>query len=115
MDAYRAARENEHAAASAAAQSASLAAASAYTHPLVDVKQTKHIVGPAAYAALAVEINSGNSPLAGDEFIRWAIEQVPIEVCTILLNMPARTEGKSRLDQLMFDLDKGLRNKIPSR
>ena len=31
-----------------------MAAASAYTHPLADVQQTKHIVGPAAYAALAL-------------------------------------------------------------
>jgi hypothetical protein len=112
MDAYRAALETEDKAASAAAQSASLAAASAYTHPLVDAAQTKHIVGPAAYAAQALEINAGNIPDASDEFVLWAINQVPEEVCGILMNMPARTEGKTRLDKLMFDLDQGLRKKF---
>ena len=111
MDAYRAALEAENAAASAAAQSASLAAASAYTHPLVDVKQTKHIVGPATYAALAMEVKSGNNPEIGNAFVQWAITQAPKEVCEILAHMPARTTGKSRLDQLMLDLDFGLRNK----
>lgn len=111
MDAYRAARETQDPAASAAAQAASLAAATAYTHPLVDVQQTKHIVGPAAYAALAVEIKNNNNPQFGDNEVRRAIEQVQEEVCQILLNMPARTEGKSRLDKLMYDLDCGLRKK----
>src|SRR5512138_2380949 len=56
LNAYRASLETKDLAASAAAQAASLAAASAFTHPLVDVQQTKHILGPAAYAAFAVEI-----------------------------------------------------------
>lgn len=111
MDAYRAARDAQDPAASAAAQAASLAAATAYTHPLVDVQQTKHIVGPAAYTALAIEMNHNNDPQIGDAEVRWAIERVPEEVCQILLNMPARTEGKSRLDKLMYDLDSGLRKK----
>ena len=41
-------------AATATARAAGSAAASAYTHPLADVQQTKHIVGAAAYAALAL-------------------------------------------------------------
>jgi hypothetical protein len=43
LDAYRASLETKDLAASAAAQAASLAAASAFTHPLVDIQQTKHI------------------------------------------------------------------------
>ncbi|MCA9975840.1 MAG: hypothetical protein KC413_08815 [Anaerolineales bacterium] len=112
MDAYRAGLETNDPAASAAAQAASLAAASAYTHPLVDVHQTKHIVGPAAYAALAIEIKKNNEPHYGDDEVRWAIEHVPNEICEILLNMPGREEGKSRLDKIMYDLDVGLRNKF---
>ncbi|MCB9421787.1 MAG: hypothetical protein H6667_18445 [Ardenticatenaceae bacterium] len=111
MDAYRAARETNDPAASAAAQAASLAAASAYTHPLIDVQQTKHIVGPAAYAALAVEIKKNNDPQYGDDEVRWAVDHVQKEICEILLNMPGREEGKSRLDKIMYDLDIGLRNK----
>ena len=64
MDAYRAAQEMDTA--SAAAQSASLAASSAYTHSLVDVAQTKHIVGPAAYAALVMEIKAGRNTEIGE-------------------------------------------------
>jgi hypothetical protein len=111
MDAYRAARETKDPAASAAAQAASLAAASAYTHPLVDVQQTKHIVGPAAYAALAVEIKKNNDPQYDNDEVRWAIDHVQLEICEILLKMPGREEGKSRLDKIMYDLDRGLRNK----
>ena len=111
LDAYRAALETKEPAASAAAQAASLAAATAYTHPLVDVQQTKHILGPAAYAALAIEIEKDNDPQYGNAAVQWAIDRVQIETCRILLQMPARTPGKSRLDQIMYDLDCGLRNK----
>jgi hypothetical protein len=111
LDAYSASRETKDLAASAAAQAASLAAASAYTHPLVDVQQTKHIVGPAAYTALAIEIKNNNDPKYGNDEVRWAIDHVQNEICEILLNMPGRAEGKSRVDKLMYDLDIGLRNK----
>ena len=111
LDAYRAALETKDLAASAAAQAASLAAASAYTHPLVDVKQTKHILGPAAYAALAIEIKNNNDPVFGKDETCWAIGHASKEICEILLKMPNRTEGKSRIDKIMYDLDVGLRKK----
>jgi hypothetical protein len=110
MDAYRASRDTNNTAASAAAQSASLAAASAYTHPFIDVNQAKHILGPAAYAALAIEIKSQNDAEYGDAEVRLAVEQAPMEVCELLRKMPHQPEGKTRLDRLMFDLDAGLRN-----
>jgi hypothetical protein len=111
LDAYRASLETKDLAASAAAQAASLAAASAYTHPLVDVQQTKHILGPAAYAALAIEFKQNNDPKFGNDEVCWAIDHVQNEICAILLSMPGRAEGKSRLDKIMYDLDMGLRNK----
>lgn len=55
------------------------AAASAYTHPLADVHQTKHIVGPAAYAALALELEHSGDSSIGDGEVRWAIEHAPSE------------------------------------
>src|SRR5512136_523996 len=82
--ALSAAREVNDPAAAAAARAAGLAASSAYTHPLADVQQTKHIVGPAAYAALALELNQGGDPNIGDGEIRWAIEHVPSEVREVL-------------------------------
>jgi hypothetical protein len=111
MDAYRASRETKNNAASAAAQSACLAAASAYTHPFLDINQAKHILGPAAYAALAIEIKNHNKFEFGDAEVHWAVEQAPIEVCQLLRKMPPQPEGKTRLDRLMFELDAGLRNK----
>ena len=112
LSAFSAAREANDPAAAAAARAAGLAASSAYTHPLADVQQTKHIVGPAAYAALALELNQGGDHTIGDHEVIWAIEHVPQEVREILLQMPARESGKSRLDNLMYKLDTGIRSRI---
>jgi hypothetical protein len=107
--AHAAAREIKDPAAAAAARAASLAAASAYTHALADVQQTKHIVGPVAQAALALELQCPTDSSVAATAIRSAIAQAPPEVYEILLQMPARAPGKSRLDQLMYTLDAGLR------
>ena len=107
--AYSAAREAADPAAAAAARAAGLAAASAYTHPLADVHQTKHIVGPAAYAALALELDHAGDPTIGDGEVSWAIEHVTSEVREVLLQMPARQAGNSRLDKILYELDAGIR------
>ena len=109
LAAMSAAREVNDPAAAAAARAAGLAASSAYTHPLADVQQTKHIVGPAAYAALALELYQGGDQAIGDHEVRWAIEHVTPEVREILVQMPAREMGKSRLDNLMYQVDAGIR------
>jgi hypothetical protein len=109
VEANAAAREVGDPAAAAAARAAGGAAASAYTHPLADVHQTKHIVGPAAYAALALELDQAGDPSAGDAEVRWAIEHAPSEVREVLLQMPARQAGKTRLETLLYELDAGIR------
>ncbi len=109
LEAIAAGREVGDPAAAAAARAAGFAASSAYTHPLVDVHQTKHIVGPAAYAALALELDHGGDPGIGDAEVRWAIEHAPLAVREVLLQMPARQVGKSRLDAILYELDAGLR------
>ena len=106
-----AAREAGDPAAAAAARAAGLAAASAYTHPLADVHQIKHILGPAAYAALALELYHAGDPNIGDGEARWAIEHVTSEVREVLLQMPARKAGKSRLDKILYELDEGIRSR----
>lgn len=111
MAAFSAAREISDPAAVAAARAAGLAASSAYTHPLADVQQTKHIVGPAAYAALALELAQGGDQAIGDQAVRWALEHVTPEVCEILGQMPARDVGKTRLDNLMYALDARIRER----
>ena len=109
LEAHAAAREIGDPAAAAAARAAGLAAASAYTHPLADVQQTKHIVGPAAYAALALELDHDGDPRVADGEVRWAIEHAPSEAREVLLQMPARQAGKSRLDTILYELDAGIR------
>ena len=111
LSAYSAAREADDPAAAAAARAAGLAAASAYTHPLADVHQTKHILGPAAYAALALELDHAGDPSIGDGEVRWAIEHVTSEVREVLLQMPARQAGNSRLDTILYELDRGIRGR----
>jgi len=109
LSALAAARESQAPAVAAAARAAGLAAASAYTHPLVDVRQTKHILGPAAYAALALELHHAGDALAGEAEVHRAIGQVSPAVRDVLLQMPARGHGRSRLDQLLHRLDQGVR------
>ena len=109
VEANAAAREIGDPAAAAAARAAGLAAASAYTHPLADVHQTKHIVGPAAYAALAVELDHDGHPSAADGEVRWAIAHAPAEAREVLLQMPARQAGRSQLDAILHALDAGIR------
>jgi hypothetical protein len=111
LSAFAAAREAGDPAAAAAARAAGLAASSAYTHPLVDVEQTKHIVGPAAYAALALELNQGGDSSIGDHEVIWAIQHVTSEVREILLQMPAREIGRTRLENLMYKIDASLRGR----
>ena len=98
LEAHAAAREVGDPAAAAAARAAGLAAASAYTHPLANVHQTKHIVGPAAYAALARELDHAGNPRVGGGEVAWAVAHAPSEARAVLRQMPAREPGKSRLD-----------------
>lgn len=111
LSAFSAAREADDPAAAAAAGAAGLAASSAYTHPLADVQQTKHILGPAAYAALALELQQAGDPNVGNAEVRRAIAHVTVEVREVLLQMPARQAGKSRLDRILYQLDRGIRSR----
>ena len=111
FEALSAAREVGDPAAAAAARAAGLAAASAYTHPLANVNQTKHIVGPAAYAALALELDHPGYANIADDEVGWAIEHAPLEVRQVLLQMPARQAGKSHLDRILYELDAGIRSR----
>lgn len=110
VKAHAAAREVGDPAAAAAARSAGTAAASAYTHPLVDVHQTKHVVGAAAYAVLAAELHRPSEPDTAAALLRWTIAIAPPEAGEVLRHMPAREPGTSRLDQLLYELDAALRS-----
>ena len=88
LDAYRASLETQDAAASAAAQSASLAAASAYTHPFKDINQSKHILGPAVYSAFAIELHNRLGQKTGEREIELTIEDATCEIAELLNKMP---------------------------
>ena len=111
LDAYRASLETIDMAASAAARSASLAAASAYTHPFKDINQSKHILGPAVYAAYAIELYNELDQIIGDREIKLAIDSATCKVAGLLNKMPAHEVGTKRIDQLFYELDHGIRNK----
>lgn len=113
LDAYRASLETVDPAASAAANAASLAAASAFTHPFRDVKQARHVLGPAVHAALAREVASGDLH-AGDAVIEAAIASAPAEVAALLDEMPEQPVGSKRIDQLYQRLDRGIRTPLRS-
>ncbi|MDR3686590.1 MAG: hypothetical protein P4L93_06520 [Coriobacteriia bacterium] len=114
-EANAAAREVGDPAAAAAARAAGLAAASAYTHPLADVHQTKHIVGPAAYGALALELDGADDSSVGESEVRWAIDHAPALAREVLLQMPARQAGKARLETLLYEIDAGIRARRSQR
>jgi hypothetical protein len=68
-------------------------------------------LGSAAFTALALEIKKNNDFNGCNDEMRWQIDHVQPEICGMLQKMPRRTEGKTRLDKIMFELDKELRNK----
>src|SRR5918912_3841236 len=65
-----------------AARAATLAASVAYTHTdlqtgLPGIRQARHVLGPAVYAALALETDAGGDPKVGDDVVRRAVESAP--------------------------------------
>ena len=112
LDAYRASLETKDMAASAAAQSASLAASSAYTHPFKDINQSKHILGAAVYSAFAIEQYKKSGQNIGDSEIELAIGNATFEIAGLLNKMPIHEVGTKRIDQLFYALDSGIRNRF---
>lgn len=97
-----------------AARAATLAASVAYTHTdlqtgLPGVRQARHVLGPAVYAALALETDTGGEPNVGNDVIHRAIESAPPEVRYLLKHMPPQPKENSRLSVLFSDLDLALR------
>ena len=97
-----------------ATQAATFAAAVAYTHTDLQtgqpgVSQARHILGPAVYAALALETAAVGASHVGDNALRQAIESAPPGVRYLLRHLPPQPKGGSRLDALFFNLDSALR------
>lgn len=98
-----------------AARAATLVASVAYTHTdlqtgLPGVRQARHVLGPAVYAALALETAVGGEAKIGDEAVQRAVESAPPEVRSLLKHMPPQPEENSRSGRLFADLDSALRD-----
>lgn len=97
-----------------AARAATLTAAVAYTHTdlqtgLPGVRQARHVLGPAVYAALALETAAGGDPKVGDDVVQRAIERAPTEVRYLLKDMPPQPRENGRLGVLFSGVDSALR------
>ncbi len=102
-----------------AARAAMLAAAVAYTHTdlqmgLPGVRQAKHVLGAAVYAALALETATEDKSSVGHAVIHRAAQRAPPEVRHVLKHMPPQRKEKSRLSVLFSDLDSALRGESTS-
>lgn len=106
--AYQETRDTGEAAAGDAARAAVAAASAAYLHPLTKATQVKHILGAAAHAAHAFELDAGD-PAAGDEYLTKTRELAGPIVVRVLARYPNAPGGGRRAGELMRRLDTSLR------
>ncbi|WP_280269954.1 putative immunity protein [Nocardia wallacei] len=107
--AYRETRDAGQAAASEAARAAVAAASAAYLHPLARATQVLHILGPAAHAARAFELDAGDDHRIGDRYIERATAFATPVVVSVLLRYPHAPSGGRRVGELVRELDAALR------
>ena len=108
--AYQEARDAGQAAPGEAARAALAAASAAYLHPLAKATQVPHILGAAAHAALAFELDAGDATV-GDEYVGKAAELAGPVVVDVLGRYPAAPPGRGRAGELTRHLDALLRGR----
>jgi hypothetical protein len=109
LAAFRAAHAVDAPAAKEAAQAATQTIGAAFLHPLAKAHQVRHILGSAAYAARAAELDAGDDPNVGAEYCDWAIKHMPATVATVLARYPPAPAGGGRVGELIRELDSALR------
>jgi hypothetical protein len=102
MDAYRSSNEVEVVAASYSANSSSLLASVAFTHPFRDNKQAKHILGPIVYAALSIEAEYN---FKAEIEIGNIIQKIDVEIVSLLNEYPPYKSNGKRISDLFAFLD----------
>lgn len=107
--AYQQARDTGRAAAGEAARAAVAAAGAAYLHPLAKATQVLHILGPAAHAALAFELDAGGDRLVGAGYLEKARNMASSTVSSVLIRYPQAPSGRGRAGELVRELDASLR------
>jgi hypothetical protein len=111
MAAFRAAREAPTPAAEQAAHAASAAAGAAYLHPLASADQVKHILGSAAHAARALELDAAADEAIGAEAAELAVQRAPAAVATVLARYPRAPARGGRRGELLRHIDERLRSR----
>lgn len=112
--ALRAGTEAPTQAARHAAYAASGAAAAAYLHPLAKATQVRHILGPAAHAARAIELATGDDPVVAEYVVTAAARRATPVVRDVLGRYPRAPGGASRVAVLTRRLDSALRDPPPA-
>jgi len=103
------ARDAGHAAAGEAARAALAAAGAAFLHPLPKATQVKHMLGAAAHAARALELDTPDPPAVARAHLAHARSLAPTVVIDVLRRYPAAPSGGGRVGELMRALDASLR------
>lgn len=111
LAAHRAGREIGDPIGLAVARAASLAVATANIHGETTIGTLGHILGPAAYSALARELASGGDTAAADAEVRWAIEHATPAIRDVVRRVPASASARRRLDQIQQQLEFALRTR----
>ena len=107
--AARAAQEMGQQAAAHAARSAGHAAAAAFLHPLAKATQVRHILGSAAHAARAVELDAGDDRNVGARYIQEVRGLANRIVVSVLTRYPNAPGGGDRTADHLRTLDSSLR------
>jgi len=113
--AYQETRDAGQAAAAEAARAAVAAAGSAFLHPLAKATQVPHILGPAAHAARAIELDAGDDRAAGARHLERARELAGPVVVDVLARYPGAPGGRGRVGELLRGLDDSLRRPAVGR
>lgn len=109
LAAHRAARDATTGAAREAARAAGHAAAAAYLHPLARPTQVKHILGAAAHAAFAAELAAGGDRRVGARRLNAARRRASPTLIRVLRRYPQAPVGRTRVAELLKDLETALR------
>jgi hypothetical protein len=109
LRAAREARDAGQAAADDAARAACAAAGAAYLHPLAKATQVGHILGAAAHAARAFELEAGGDPDVAAAHLARACGLAGPVVVGVLRRYPGAPGGGGRVGELMRQLDAALR------
>ncbi|MGA6161546.1 putative immunity protein [Amycolatopsis magusensis] len=105
--AYQETRDAGQPAASEAARAALAAAGAAFLHPLAKATQVVHILGSAAHAARAFELDAGDD--SGADHLAKARGLANPVVVTVLMRYPEAPGGRGRVGELLRTLDSSLR------